>query len=136
MKRFLLLASFSVFLFSCRKIKDQIQEDLIVKAITDGVWRITNYTKGGINMTSEFAAYRFQFYMNSTVDAINNGTFETKGTWQADVTAKTVTANFTTTSSSQLMLLNGAWKITRNSWTFVEANQTINGEVFTLRIDK
>lgn len=135
MKHMLLLASFAAFLFSCQKIKDQIQEDLIVKAITDGVWRVTNYTKGGSNLTADFAAYRFQFYMNSTVEAITNGTIDKKGTWQADVNARTVTANFTNTTSP-LLLLNGTWKITRNSWTFVEATQTVNGEIANLRIDK
>lgn len=135
MKHIILLVSFAIFLFSCRKLKDKIQEDLIVKAITDGVWRVTNYTKGGTNLTADFASYRFQFYMNSTVDAINNGTIDKKGTWQADVNARTVTANFTNTTLP-LLLLNGTWKITRNNWTFVEATQTVNGEVANLRIDK
>jgi hypothetical protein len=135
MKRFLLLAGFAVFLLGCQKIKEQIQEDLIVRAITDGEWRITNYTKGGTDMTADYTAYRFQFFMSYTVDAINNGTIEKKGTWQADVPARTVGVSFTNTSPL-LLQLNGNWRITRNSWTFVEATQMVNGETLTLRIDK
>lgn len=135
MKRIFLLTGFVVFLWGCQKVKEQVQEDLIVRAITDGVWRVTNYEKGGNNLTADFAAYRYQFNMDFSVDAINNGTLEKKGTWQADVNARTVTANFTN-ASPQLMLLNGTWQITRNSWTFVEATQTINGEIRLLRIDK
>lgn len=135
MKCFLLLASFAVFSLSCQKTKERLQEEMIIKAITDGVWRITRYTKGGTDMTADYTDYRFQFYMNYTVDAINNGTTETKGTWQADVPTKVVAVAFTS-ASDLLVRLNGNWLITRNNWTFVEATQTVNGEVLTLRIDK
>lgn len=135
MKNFLLLALFSICLLSCRKIKEQIQEDLIIKAITDGVWRITKYNKGGTDMTADFASYRFQFYMNYTVEAINSGTIETRGTWQPNVPTRIVTITFSN-APPLLNLLNGPWQITRNSLTFAEATQTINGEVLTLRIDK
>jgi hypothetical protein len=135
MKHFLLLAGLFVFLISCQKIKEQIGQDMIVRAITDGVWRITSYTQGGVDRTADFAAYRFQFRTNYTVDAIHNGATETTGTWQPDVPTKVVTISFPNVPPL-LPLLNGAWQITRNSWTFVEAAQTVNGEVVTLRIDK
>jgi hypothetical protein len=135
MKYFLLLVGFSVCLLSCRKIKEQIQEDLIVKAITDGVWRITNFNKGGTDKTSDYAPYRFQFYMSYKLDAINSGTVETTGTWQANVPERIVSVAFTNTTPL-LMKLNGNWRITKNSWTFVEATQTVNGEILYLRIDK
>ena len=135
MKRIFLLAGVVVFLVGCQKLKEQIQEDLIIRAITDGVWRITSLTKGGTDQTADYTNYRFQFYMSYTLDAINNGTVEKKGNWQADVPARTVSISFANTSPL-LMLLNGSWQITRNSWTFVEATQTVNGEIMTLRIDK
>jgi hypothetical protein len=34
------------------------------------------------------------------------------------------------------MLLNGTWQITNSDWTFVEASQTINNELRTLRLEK
>jgi hypothetical protein len=131
----LLLFTLLIGIFSCQKAKDQIQKDLIVKAITDGVWRVTSFVKAGADKTAEFAPYTFQFHTNLTVDAINNGSTEKTGTWQADPNAKTVAASFTN-ASTQLMMLNGTWQITKNSWTFVEATQTVNGEVLKLRIDK
>jgi hypothetical protein len=36
----------------------------------------------------------------------------------------------------QISLINGTWKITKNSWTFVEATQTNGLEIKTLRLDK
>ena len=117
----LLLFTLLIGIFGCQKAKDQIQKDLIVKA--------------GADKTAEFAPYTFQFHTNLTVDAINNGSTEKTGTWQADPNAKTVAASFTN-ASTQLMMLNGTWQITKNSWTFVEATQTVNGEVLKLRIDK
>lgn len=135
MKRFLLLTGIWLLFFSCQKIKDKVGEDLIVRAITDGVWRITKYTKGGVDLTADYTDYRFQFRTDYTVEAINNGSTETRGNWQPDVATKIVSITFDNTLPL-LMRLSGAWQITRNSWTFVEASQTVNGEVLTLRIDK
>lgn len=134
MKKLLFLTVLTLLL-GCEKAKEQLQQDLIVKAITDGVWRVTSFTKAGTDKTADFSAYRFQFHTNLTVDALNNGMTEKTGTWQADPNAKTVASSFTN-ASAPLMLLNGTWQVTKNSWTFVEANQTVNGEVLTLRIDK
>jgi hypothetical protein len=133
--RKLLILTLLIGAFGCQKAKEQLQQDLIVKAITDGVWRVTKFTKAGVDRTSEFAPYTFQFHTNWTVDAINNGATEKTGTWQADPTAKTVVSSFTN-ASTQLMLLNGTWQVTKNSWTYVEATQTVNSELLTLRIDK
>ncbi len=134
MKKLLLLTVLMAAL-GCEKAKEQLQQDLIVKAITDGVWRVTNFNKAGTDRTADFAAYRFQFHTNLTVDAISNGATEKTGTWQADPNAKTVASSFTN-ASAPLMLLNGTWQVTKNSWTFVEASQTVNGEMLMLRIDK
>jgi hypothetical protein len=119
----------------CQKLKEKVQEDIVIKAMTDGQWRMTNFTKGGADATAEFAPYLFQFRANNTVEALNNGTVEKSGTWSADPAARTISSQFSNASTA-LMLLNGTWNITSNSWTFVEANQMVNGQVLTLRLDK
>jgi hypothetical protein len=135
MKLLLLLVSLSVMFLNCNKLKEQVQENIVIRAMTEGQWRITKFTKAGADKTTDYAPYLFQFHANNKVDAINNGTTEKTGTWQADPNAKTISSSFLN-ASVLLTQLNGTWQITRNSWTYVEATQTVNGEKLTLRLDK
>ena len=108
---------------------------MVVNAMVNGQWKVTNFKIGSSDVTTDFATYKFQFKTNFTVDAINNGSVEKTGSWNADATAQTITSNFTNVFNS-LVLLNGTWQITNNSWTWVEARQTVNNELLTLRLDK
>jgi lipopolysaccharide export LptBFGC system permease protein LptF len=135
MKYLFLLLLLPVFFGNCRKAKEQIQENLVIRAMTDGQWRMTKFVKAGGDITADFAPYRFQFHKNNTVEAINNGTTEKTGSWSANPTARTISSTFTNATAT-VMLLNGTWLITKNSWTFVEATQTVNGQVLSLRLDK
>ena len=136
MKKILIFVLGCIVLFtSCKKIKEEIQEDLVIDAMTNGQWKVTNYTKGSINHTPDFDVYRFQFKENNSVDAINNGSVEKTGSWRGDAAAKTIFSEFTNANPT-LTLLNGTWQITRNSWTYVEAKQTINGTEHNVRLDK
>src|SRR6478609_5333399 len=121
-----------VLLAGCIKKK---QEDLVVNAMVEGQWKVTKFIKGSSEITPDFATYKFQFKTNFTVDAINNGTVEKTGSWNADATSQTITSNFSN-ATNPLALLNGTWLITNNSWTWVEASQTVNGELRNLRLDK
>ncbi len=119
---------------SCKKAVQNIQEDLVIKAMTDGQWKITSFTLNSNNITTDFTNYRFKYYSDKTVDAINNGSFEKKGNWDGDATNMTTSANFNA-AVYPLTLINGSWTITRNSWTYVEAYQ--NGtDSKTMRLDK
>lgn len=120
---------------ACSKTKQEIQEDLVIKAMTDGQWAITNFTQNGTNITADFAAYKFKYYSNKTVDAIKNGSVEKTGNWDGDATTMTTSASFTG-AAYPLSLINGSWHIDRNSWTYVEATQTIGTETKTMRLDK
>lgn len=124
-----------VFVLSCEKKKEEVQEELVILAMTNGQWKVTNYMMGSMNRTSDFAPYLFQFKSNNTVDALNNGSVEKSGTWQGDPNTKTISSQFTN-ANPPLMLLNGTWQITRNSWTYVEARQSLNGTEHSLRLDK
>jgi len=135
MKRLRLLLPFILICFSCKKTIENIQEDLVIKAMTDGQWGITNFTLNGTTITGDFSAYRFKYYSNKTVDAINGGTVEKTGNWDGNAANMTTWANFNG-AVYPLSLINGTWNITRNSWTYVEATQTNGSDVKIMRLDK
>jgi len=121
------------FLFSCSK--EEMQKNAVINAMTGGQWKVVSFKKGAADVTTDFASYKFQFKENYTVDAINNSTIEKTGTWTADPNAKTISSSFIDANAT-LTLLNGTWQITNSDWTFVEASQTIGGELRTLRLEK
>lgn len=128
---FLLLLPF----ISCKKTKEQVQENLIITAMTNGQWKVTNITINGADKTGDFSNYKFQFKTNQTVDAINSGNVEKTGTWNASTENQTITSNFNL-STQPLIWLNGIWKVNSTTWTSVNASIDIQGESRTLRLDK
>src|SRR5690349_12211054 len=91
----------------CKKTIDNIKEDLVIKAMTDGYWVVTSFTNNGTTITTDFAPYKFKYYSNKTVDAINNGTVEKTGTWDGDAATMTTWASFLNASPT-LTLINGS----------------------------
>lgn len=134
-KSILIFLSSICLLTGCKKAIEQAQEDLVLKAMTDGQWGITSFTQNGTNITAAFATYKFKYYSNKTVDAINNGVVEKTGTWDGNASTMTTSANFIN-AAYPLILINGNWHIDRNSWTYVEASQTIGTDTKTMRLDK
>lgn len=134
MRPFLIILSL-VCLVGCKKIIEKKAENAIMKAMTDGQWVITSFVSDSTNITSDFSAYRFQYFDNYTVDAIRNGTVENTGNWEGDVQAMNISASFPN-ATNPLILLNGTWHVTDNSWTYVEATMTVGSTVRSLRLDK
>ncbi len=135
MKKLFTLFTVLILFSGCKKAVENIAEDLVIKAMTDGQWVITSFTQNGTDITSSFSGYKFQYYSNRTVDAIKNGVTERTGNWDGNATNMTTWANFPG-APNPISLINGTWNITRNSWTYVEASQTNGTEVKTLRLDK
>lgn len=135
MKKILSFIVFTVLFSGCKKTVENIQEDLVIKAMTDGQWGVTSFTQNSNNITVDFALYKFKYYSNKTVDAIKNGTVEKTGTWDGNSSTMTTSANFNS-PPYPLNLINGSWQINRNSWTYVEATQIIGTETRTMRLDK
>ncbi len=135
MKTFFLFFLVFTVLTGCKKITEKAEDNAITMAITSGQWKVSRFVKNGSDITSEFTGYKFQFQSNRTVDAMKEGSVNASGTWAANVENRSIASNFPNVQNP-LLLLNGVWIITRNSWTFVEANQTINNETYTLRLDK
>ena len=135
MKKVILAISLALVLGGCKKTIDKLKENAVISAMTDGQWIITSFVNNGTVITPDFSTYKFQFYSNQTVDAINNGVVEKTGTWDGNASAMTITANFSNSGAS-LTLINGIWHIDNNSWTFVVASQNSNNELRTLRLEK
>jgi len=135
MKKNITLILFIVMCFGCKKSIENYKEDLVIKAMTDGQWGITNFTLNSINISLDFASYKFKYYSNKTVDAIKSGSIEKTGIWDGDASTMSIFANFST-ASYPLTLINGNWHIDNNSWTYVIASQISGSEVKTLRLDK
>ncbi len=135
MKKFIPFIAIIIFLAGCKKKIEDIQQDLVVKAMTDGQWVITNFTQNSNNITTAFTPYKFKYYSNKTVDAIKNGTLEKTGNWDGNATNLTTWADFPN-ATSPLSLINGTWHIDNNSWTFVIASQISGSETKTMRLDK
>ncbi len=136
--KYLFILLFSILAVSgCRlkKTQEQIAEDIIVKAMTDGRWTVTVYNDG-TDYLSEFNGYEFQFKSDHTVDAIKNALTEKTGTWLGDGLAMTISSQFPSGSNPTLLRLNGVWKVVNNNWTWVKATQTINGKLTTLELQK
>lgn len=124
-----------VLLIGCKKAIENKKEDLLIKAMTDGQWVVTSFVNNGNTVTTDFANYKFQYYGDKTVDAIKNGLVDNTGTWDGDISSRTTWANFNNVSNP-LSLINGSWHIDDNSWTFVVASQTVNGQTKVMRLDK
>jgi hypothetical protein len=136
MKKLFLLNLIIIALASgCDKKIQQIQEDLVIKAMTDGQWAVTSFTRNGVNITSDFSSYKFKYYSNKNVDAIKNGIVEKTGTWDGNSTTMTTSANFNN-PPYPLDLINGSWHIDNNGWTYVVATQVNGTETKTMRLDK
>jgi hypothetical protein len=135
MKKIIPIIVVLVFLTGCKKAIEDILQDAVIQAMTNGQWKITSFTKDGNDITASFSEYKFQYYSNKTVNAIKNGTVETSGTWDGNASTMTTSANFTNVNEP-LSLINGNWHIDNNSWTFVVATQNNGSEIKTMRLDK
>jgi hypothetical protein len=135
MKKLICLLMITGILSGCKKQVQEIQEDLVIMAMTSGQWKMTSFSLNGTDRTSDFAVYRFKYNSNYTVDAVRNGIVERSGTWNGSASTMTIMANFPS-ATTPIDLINGNWNITRNGWSYVEATQSINGDNKTLRLDK
>lgn len=135
MKKAFLYILIILALASCEKAIEKAKEDAVIDAMTNGRWIVQEYLKGATSVKSSFAPYQFQFKKNETVDAINNGSVERTGTWQANSSAMTISSQFSNTGEP-LSLLNGTWTIKSTTWTSVDAERTEGSELRILKLIK
>ncbi len=122
MKKLLLLSAMCFLLLgfvSCKKAIENKKEDLVVDAMTDGVWIVEQYFENSVNISNDFLNYDFQFYKDGTVKGTKAGNIS-NGTWTGSASTYTITSNFPG-ASDPVLKLNGSWKITDSYWDYVEA---------------
>jgi hypothetical protein len=140
MKQLLIFSFTLLLLVGCKKAikqtREQIAETLIVKAITDGRWTVTVYTDGTTDFKPEFDGYEFQFKTDRKVDAIKNAAIESTGTWNEDKVNIAIIADYPITAATTLQRLDGNWKLKDSNWTWVKAEQMINGQLVKLELTK
>ncbi|RYY55157.1 MAG: hypothetical protein EOO09_11640 [Chitinophagaceae bacterium] len=135
MKAFLPLLLLLSLAPSCKKAIEKKKENIIVSAMTSGQWKVASFVSNGTDRTAEFAGYSFKYYEDRTVDAINSGTVEKKGTWAENVDRLEILANFPS-AANPILQINGNWKINRTDWTFVEATLVSDASTTTMRLEK
>lgn len=108
--------------FSCKKAVENKKEDLIMSAITDGIWVVEQYLEGANNITIDFANYDFKFNNDGSVVGTKAGN-STTGTWMGNATNYSITSNFPS-AVDPLPKMNGVWKLTDSYWDYVEAEMT------------
>ena len=126
MKKLLLMTGIAAMLVafgSCKKLIEQKEKDAILAAMTQGRWFVEQYKDTTADVTGEFWSYEFQFYEDYKVDAIKGSTVSS-GTWSADISKYTITANFPPTANDTLRRLNYTWKLTDSYTDYVEAKTT------------
>ena len=136
MRKLLFVLLLLVSLTNCKKIKEDITEKKVLDFITDGRWRVTEFSKNSISYTGDFTGFEFQFKTNNYVDAIKNGTVQKTGTWLGDATNLTITAAFPSDTAHPLPFLNGVWKLVDGGDNFTKATRSENGELSTLTLEK
>jgi hypothetical protein len=114
------LLVFIVYLSSCKKYIQQQEENAIVSAVTNGLWYVKDYVQNDSDITSTFSGYLFKFDADGTVTGTKDS-LSVKGTWSANVGARTISSNFPA-AGLPLRNLNETWKITDSYTNFVVAN--------------
>jgi hypothetical protein len=131
---FLTLLFGCIFIYSCKKLVHQAEENAILKIMTNGQWAVTNYSENDTNITSIFSGYSFQFVANGTVMGIKGDT-TINGTWSANVSGHSITSDFPT-AGNPLDKLNAIWTITDSYPDSVSANTVINSATNYLSLKK
>ena len=120
--------------FSCKKAVENKKQDLLMSAITDGLWVVEQYFEGANNITTNFANYEFKF----SGDGIVTGTKApdvTSGTWSGNMSNYSITSNFPS-AGDPVQKLNGIWKITDSYWDYVEAEMSTASGMNILHLRK
>jgi hypothetical protein len=119
---------------SCKKAIEDKKKDLIIEAMTNGVWIVEQYFEGTNNISNDFLYYEFRFYENGTVTGTKNAEV-THGSWEGNATNYSITSQFPT-ATDPIKKLNGVWLIKDSYWNYVEAEMTTSTGINLLRLIK
>ncbi|HLA54892.1 MAG TPA: hypothetical protein VK623_02230 [Flavobacterium sp.] len=104
----------------------------VTTTITDGEWRITNFTEDGDSHTSDFTDYVFTFEDNNVIIA-DNGTTEYFGNWLVaessdDNSSNDVDLDIGFNSPANFAELTEDWDVIERTSTKVRLKHTSGGD--------
>lgn len=120
---------------SCKKVKEDIGKQFIIKVMTDGRWVVNQFTENDTDdLTSMFEGYEFQFMEDGKVHSYYNADTKT-GNWEGNTSDLTITSNFPG-ADDPLKKLNDVWKISNNTTKSVEAKPFSSNRIAFLKLVK
>lgn len=119
---------------SCKKTVENQQKNIIIEAMTTGVWFVYQYTEAGTDVTAGFSGYEFKFDQNGTVTG-TLATSSTPGTWSANISNYSITSQFPS-AGDPLQKLNGTWIIKDSYLDFVKAEMVTPSGTNQLQLQK
>jgi hypothetical protein len=126
MKRWVPIVPFLLLLLcSCKHYIQQKEQDALEAVVTSGEWYVSGYEQNDSNITSSFSGYLFKFDANNTVTATLGNAAGITGDWSDNISARTVTANFSG-AAAPLVYLNATWTITDSYTDSVSAKSVDN----------
>jgi hypothetical protein len=137
MKNFTKLVILTLIMASLVSGKKKVEEkkkDLVMAAITSGVWYVEKYLEGTTDISGDFVGYIFKFNTDGTVTGDKAGDIS-NGTWSGDAVNYSITSNFTG-ANVPVTKLNGIWKITDSYWDYVEAEKNTSSGKDILHLRK
>ncbi len=133
MRKYFLIATITINIVlnvGCKKAVDAAKEEVVVGAITDGIWTVTSFKQSSVDITNSFSGWEFQYLTNGTSLANKTGASTVNGTWSGNSTNFTFTANFNSTPPTPLEKLAGTWTVTRAVSTNKGSYAKTEGGVF------
>lgn len=124
---------------SCKKAAEEQAEDIMKKLMTEGSWIVTDFTENSVDITSSFNGWVCKFNDDNTMIATQGtGTSAVvkSGTWQSNLSAQNIVAQFPPTVTDPLAKLNGTWTIASSLPTKGNFTQTKGGIPYTMELTK
>jgi hypothetical protein len=131
---FVAVVMLSFIFTSCEKAEQFLQKAVIKQIITNDRWVVEIFTVSGVDVTSDYAPYEFEFNANGIVTAYK-ATDAITGDWKEDITTMSIETHFNSTEVP-LQLFNTIWYIGKTAPTYVEARSVTATAVLTMKLVK
>ena len=133
MNKLLLIPALATIFFlssnsGCKKEDNTLSNQVttLIQTAQTGTWKVTYYLDNGINETSTYTGYVFQFNTGGTITASKAGT-TVSGTWSGgnDDSQVKLYLNFGTVNPFQE--LNDDWHVTQQTSTLIRLEDVSGG---------
>ncbi|PZF74382.1 hypothetical protein [Taibaiella soli] len=91
-----------------------------------GGWKITQFTQGGVDQTSQFSGYTFVFKTTGLV-VVTNGTTTVNGAWRTETDDRQAKMDIDFDHTNLFEALDDDWTINQNNATTIQLQDVENG---------